>query len=62
MFGGHATDCVDLASDKGEISEVHNSARRVELACAAARSVLKASIISNGAPGGPATVKLATIE
>jgi hypothetical protein len=61
-FGGHATDCVDLASDKGEISEVRNSARVAGLACAAAWSVLKTSIISNVAPGGPATVRLAAIE
>jgi hypothetical protein len=61
-FEGHATDCVDLASDKGEISAVRNSARRAGLACAAACNVLKTSIINNDAPGGPATVRLATME
>jgi hypothetical protein len=57
-FGAHATDFVDLASDKGEISAVRNSAHRAGLACAAAWSALKTSIIgNNGAPGGPATVQ-----
>jgi len=62
-FGAHATDFVDLASNKGAISAVRNSARRAGLAYAAAWSVLKTSIIgNNGAPGGPATVRLAKIE
>lgn len=50
-FGGHATDCVDLASDQGEISAVRLSACRVGLACTAAWSVLKTSIINKRCPG-----------
>jgi hypothetical protein len=62
-FGAHATDFVDLASDKGEISAVRNSAHRAGLACAAAWSALKTSIIgNNGAPEDQRQFRLAKIE